>query len=181
MFFGLGVAVYSYAFMGSQSSGRGNVEGQGPNNMMGQKDINGLRDGSGDGIGSPYSNRPFIRGDVTAIDGTKITISVKLFDKDQKTEVKTDTYEVDASEATFYVDGLESTISEIAVSDTIMVEGEMIDKTIKATKIHEGNMAVGNRANFEDRNNFQERERNNRSFWNRMGNFFSGMFGKKNK
>lgn len=159
--------------IGQGMQGQGQGQGQG----MGQSNGNN----NPQGIGNPMANRPFIKGDVVSIDGTSIVISSKLFDKDSGSEAKTVNYTVDASSAKFYTDGVESKISSVVVGDTIMVEGEVSGESIKATIIHEGNMGVGNRANLGDGNNVQERQKNNRSFWGRVGNFFSNMFGKKNQ
>ncbi len=74
-----------------------------------------------------------IRGTVTAVNGTTITVSLT----NPKTKVAT-SYTIDASKATVSKAGIASTVSAIAVGDTIMANGTINGTAITATKIFDG-------------------------------------------
>jgi len=89
---------------------------------------------SGKWRGNQEDRQPGVFGRVTAISGTTITITEGRENK---------TYTIDASGATFTKDGTSSSISNIAVGDTIMVEGTISGTSIAAVKINSGTMGRG--------------------------------------
>ena len=95
--------------------------------------------------------KPAITGTVSAINGSTITISAKNgleFGKEmnrgkaststKKTAPSTVTYTVDASSATIMKNSATSSISNIVVGDTIMVQGTVSGTNIKAAIIRDG-------------------------------------------
>jgi len=82
---------------------------------------------------------PGVRGTVTAISGDTITVSSKGFGQ----SATTTTYTVDATNATVTKSGAASSVSAIAVGDTIMVQGTVSGTSVTATKINDGVMAGG--------------------------------------
>ncbi|MEO5646444.1 MAG: DUF5666 domain-containing protein [Candidatus Paceibacterota bacterium] len=81
-------------------------------------------------------------GTVTAINGSTITISSKSMNKNATTQVST-TYVVNASGAKIDKNTTAGSISNIAVGDSVMVQGTITGTNIVATKIHDGVMAKG--------------------------------------
>lgn len=173
------LGINAYASMG---------DGTGPENRPRNERGMGQNKGERPMPGQGFENRrPAVIGTITKIDGTTITIDSIGFGKNvvnneatDTTEQKTETvtYTVDASKATFYEDGAESKIEELAIGEKIMVEGTVDGTKVTATKVHEGNMGQGNRANFDQNDNANKAKSNN-GFWGRIGNFFGRMFGKK--
>lgn len=86
---------------------------------------------------------PGVFGTVSAINGTTITITSKGFagygHPSSTTAMPTPTtYTVDASNATVVKDGASSTISSVAVGDTIVVRGTVSGTNVTATSIFDG-------------------------------------------
>lgn len=166
--------------MGVASTSLAAVNAPGQERRGGAEDRN--RQAFGQNDERPTTGNPFTRGSVTAINDTTITISSVVRGSDKEgAETETKTYTIDASKAKFYKDGTETTISEITVGDNIVVEGTLDGSTITATKVHEGNLGNGNRANGLDKDDLQNRAKENRSVWSRIGDFFSKIFKGKNK
>ncbi len=87
-------------------------------------------------------------GKITAIDGTTITMTSEKRsepDKNKKTTLVAITYTVDASKAKVTGNGSDKTISDLKVSDNILVQGTVSGKTITAKMINYNAVnAVGN-------------------------------------
>ena len=73
---------------------------------------------------------PHVMGEITAINGSTITITAMGKDSG--------TYTIDASNATVEKDGTSSSLSALAVGDKIMAEGTVNGTTVTATEIHSG-------------------------------------------
>jgi len=84
---------------------------------------------------------PGVRGTVTAISGDTITVSAKTFAQGSTTSTAT-TYTVNASGATVTKANAASSVSAIAVGDTISVQGTVSGTNVTATKIQDGVMAM---------------------------------------
>lgn len=169
------VGTVSYAASNGNSQGIQKRDGTGFESRGGRGAPQGQMMGNG-----PVAGNPFVRGEITNIDGDSITItsSPMPIDKDNDKTKEDAIYTVDISSAKFYSDGETSDSSMLSVGDTIMIEGEVDGTSIKATTVHEGNMGNGNRANIDNQN----QTKNNRSVWSRIGNFFGSIFGRnKNK
>ncbi len=80
-----------------------------------------------------------IFGTVTAINGNTITVTSIGFGKTAPAQ----TFTIDASAATVDKNKAASTVSGIAVGDTIMVQGTVNGTVVTATKIHDGVMMKG--------------------------------------
>ena len=79
-------------------------------------------------------------GTVSAVNGTTLTITSRPWGKpaaDGTTPAPT-TYTVDASSAQVTKDKVASSISAIAIGDTVMVQGTVTGSSVKATKIRDG-------------------------------------------
>ncbi len=77
---------------------------------------------------------PGVFGTVSAISGESITLTSKGFGQNATPT----TYTVDATNATVTKDGASSSVSAIAVGDTLMVQGTVSGTTVTATKIDDG-------------------------------------------
>jgi Domain of unknown function (DUF5666) len=98
--------------------------------------------GSGQGWGSARGGTmqrgSGVFGTVTAISGDTITLSSKGFGQNATAT----TYTVDATNATVMKSGAASSLSAIAVGDTLMVQGTVSGDSVTATKINDG-LAMG--------------------------------------
>jgi hypothetical protein len=82
-------------------------------------------------------------GTVTAINGNVITVTSKTMTKDSTTPTTT-TYTVNTSSSTIVnKNRAASTLSSIAVGDTIMAEGTINGSVVTASSIHDGVLAKG--------------------------------------
>jgi hypothetical protein len=97
-----------------------------------------IHDGVAFGRMMSGSHIPGVVGTVTAISGSTITVSSKGFGPNATAT----TYTVDASNATVQKDGSASSVANIAVGDTIMVQGTISGTTVTATKINDGKMGT---------------------------------------
>ena len=86
------------------------------------------------GRGGMHRRMPGVFGTVSAISGTSITVSSKGWGQ---TAAPT-TYTVDASGATVRKNGASSNVGDIAVGDTIMVQGTVSGTSVSATAIRDG-------------------------------------------
>src|ERR1700734_1869477 len=86
------------------------------------------------GRGGMMHGAPGVFGTVTAISGDSITLSSKGFGQNATAT----TYTVDATNATVTKSGAASSISAIAVGDTVMVQGTVSGDSVTATKISDG-------------------------------------------
>ena len=85
---------------------------------------------------TPPFHRPIIVGTVAGIAGTTLTVDSKAWPRAaQKTET---TYTVQAAQAAVTKEGVNSTLSAIAVGDRVMVEGTLSGTTVTATAIRDG-------------------------------------------
>lgn len=82
---------------------------------------------------------PGVFGTVSAISGNTITLNSKGFGPNAAAT----TYTVDATNATVTKNGASSSVSNIAVGDTIMVVGSVSGTNVTATKINDGLMGRG--------------------------------------
>ena len=111
-----------------------------------------LKGGMGGGMpgGNPI---PGVSGVVTAVSGNTITITAKQHTLNSKTATST-TYTIDATNASVQKAGAVSSVSGIAVGDTINAQGTITGTTVVATKINDGRM-MQNR-NAQDGTNMPE-------------------------
>jgi len=87
--------------------------------------------------------KPGVMGTVSAVNGNSITVTSKKFTKGATGTTPTATtvtYTVDATNATVTKSGAASTVSAIAVGDTIMVQGTVSGTSVTATAIRDGVM-----------------------------------------
>ena len=94
-----------------------------------------------------------VGGTVSAISGNTITLTAKQFQRptaaatSNASSPTTVTYTVDATNATVQKSGATSSVSSIAVGDTLMVQGTVSGTNVTATKINDGvmprNMGTG--------------------------------------
>ena len=85
--------------------------------------------------------KPGVFGTVSAINGNSITITSKQFSKGATAATATTvTYTVDASGATVTKAGATSSVSNIMVGDTLMVQGTVSGTTVTAKTIRDGVM-----------------------------------------
>ena len=90
--------------------------------------------------GGMHARMPGVFGKVTAISGTTITITGKAAPQDAADT----TYTIDASNATVLKDkGTASSVSAIAMGDSLMVQGTVTGTNVVATMIHSGVPAFG--------------------------------------
>jgi hypothetical protein len=82
---------------------------------------------------------PGVFGTVSAISGDTITLSSKGFGKNATAT----TYTIDATNATVTKAGAASSVSAIAVGDTLMVQGTVSGDSVTATKIYDGVPPMG--------------------------------------
>jgi hypothetical protein len=141
----------------TQGASQGNHYGQ----WMGRGNAGGAP-----GMGMAHGTPPAAVGSVTAINGTTLTVSSHAFVRPASTNgtapatppvsTAVTTYTVDASNATVMKNNATSSVSAIAVGDTIVVQGTTSGTTIKATSIRDGAMmrglggANGSKANGND-------------------------------
>jgi len=104
----------------------------------------GMRGGFGGkgGMRGGAMQRPGVFGTVTAVDGTSISINAKAGGP-RSTSTATTAFTVDASNATVYKDNATSSVSNIAVGDTIMAQGTVSGTSVTATVIRDGMMMGG--------------------------------------
>lgn len=94
-----------------------------------------INDGVVPGMGMGQGGRG-VFGTVTAINGDSITVQSKAMGNNAAA-----TYTVDATNATVTKAGSASSVSNIAVGDTIVVQGTVSGTSVTATKINDGVMA----------------------------------------
>lgn len=94
----------------------------------------GGQPGGWGGRGHMMGRGPGVFGTVASISGTSITVTSKGFGQ-SATET---TYTVDASNATVTKDGAASSVSAIAVGDTVGIQGTVSGTSVTATAIHDG-------------------------------------------
>jgi hypothetical protein len=102
----------------------------------------------GDTDASGNTNHPMMMpgvfGTVTAISGNTITVQRKAFEKPgTSTTTAATTYTVDATNATVTKNKAASSVSAIAVGDTIIAQGTLTGTNLVATKIEDGMMFKG--------------------------------------
>lgn len=88
------------------------------------------------GAGSGEQHAPGVFGTVSAVSGTTITVSSKGFGKNATAT----TYTVNAANAAVTKNGASSSVSSIAVGDSVMVQGTVSGNSVTATKIDDGMM-----------------------------------------
>ena len=123
----------------AQVSANVNVSAQIPGQQWGQggQREGGMREGM---QGSAKGMAPGIFGTVSAVSGTSLTVTGK---QGFGPTSATTTYTVDASNSTVRKDNATSTVSSIAVGDTVMVRGTVSGTSITATSIFDGVMMRG--------------------------------------
>jgi len=82
------------------------------------------------------SRIPGIFGTVSAINGTTFTVMSEAFNQNKTAT----TYTVDATHATVMKAGESSSLANIAVGDTVRVQGTVSDTNVTATAIHESTL-----------------------------------------
>jgi hypothetical protein len=91
--------------------------------------------------GSRAGGQPEVFGTVASVNGTTLTVTSKGFGK---TATAT-TYTVDTTNATVTKNNAASTVADIAVGDTIMIQGTVSGTSVTATAIRDGVMTGGGR------------------------------------
>ena len=84
--------------------------------------------------GGRTGGQPGVFGTVTSVNGTTLTVTSKGF---EKTATAT-TYTVDTTNATVTKNNAASTVADIAVGDTIMIQGTVSGTSVTATTIRDG-------------------------------------------
>jgi hypothetical protein len=100
--------------------------------------VPGMAMGTGPRSGKPAMRPGFgngIRGTVSAISGTTLTVTGS---QGFSSSTSSTTYTVDASNATVNKNGQTSTVSAIAVGDTVMVQGTISGSNVTAKTIRDG-------------------------------------------
>jgi hypothetical protein len=90
--------------------------------------------------------KPGVMGTVSAVNGNSITVASKKFTKGAAGTTPTATtvtYTVDATNSTVTKSGAASTVSAIAVGDTVMVQGTVSGTNVAATSIRDGQFGNG--------------------------------------
>ena len=134
------------------------------------------RNGSGGGI----------FGTVASISGTSITVTGRVASSGGTAP----TYTVDASSATVTKNGANSSVSDIAVGDTIMVQGTVNGTSVTATTIRDGQPQAGSGQQKPSSQGSANAQNNNssgnspttssgNSFWDSIVGFFKHLFGFK--
>jgi len=103
---------------------------------------------------SRKTDRPVIIGTVSTISGTTLTVASKMKIKDREetaSTTKITTYTINAANATVTKNNATSTLSAIAVGDTVMIQGVVSGTTVTATTIRDGIAKLGKMS--EDKNN----------------------------
>lgn len=99
---------------------------------------------TGRGWGHGMGTRPAVVGQITAINGSSLSVESKRFGKDEDTGGVTSTiYAVDASGATIYKNGSTVSLSDVVVGDFVAVQGTVSGATVTATEVRGG---IGPRA-----------------------------------
>lgn len=94
--------------------------------------------------GDMMQRAPGVFGTVSAVSGTTLTVTSKMGPRPEQASTNAasagteTTYTVNASNATVVKDGSTSSVSAIAVGDTVMVRGTVSGTTVTATEIHDG-------------------------------------------
>ena len=99
--------------------------------------------GQHDRMGAGMRMQPGVFGTVSAISGTTITINSKgrpMGPNGGTTTATPTTYTVDASSATVTKNGAASSVSGIAIGDTVMIEGTVSGTSVTAKTIRDGVM-----------------------------------------
>lgn len=122
---------------GEGQQGRGQGQGQGGPHMGAWNGPMGGANGTNRGPGMG-AMKPGVFGTVTAVNGNKITINGRTgFGPDA---TATTTYTVDATNATVKKNNATSTVSVIAIGDTIFAQGTITGSNVVATTIRDGIM-----------------------------------------
>lgn len=94
----------------------------------------------GFGHGGAAMSRPAVVGMVTSISGNTLTVNSKNW---QRGSTASTPYTVDATNATVTKNGASSSVSAIAVGDTVMIQGTVSGSSVTATAIRDGSMMMG--------------------------------------
>ena len=105
---------------------------------------------------SANMQRPVVVGAVASISGTTLTVNSKAMERGDWRKNASSTpssnaltsYIVNAANATVTKNGATSTVSAIAVGDTVMVEGTLSGTNVTATEIRDGMMGRGTPGSF---------------------------------
>lgn len=108
-------------------------------NANGNAQSSDIHRGEGFGWGSKNRIQPGVLGTVSAVSGNTITVTSKFRPRGNSSSTSTTatTYTVDASKATVTKNGASSSVSNIAVGDTIMVQGTVSGTNVAATSIRD--------------------------------------------
>ncbi|MEJ0021400.1 MAG: DUF5666 domain-containing protein [Candidatus Doudnabacteria bacterium] len=82
--------------------------------------------------------KPGVFGTVATINGNTLTVTSKVWSKGNTSAATSTTYTVDDTNATVTKNGAASSVSNIAVGDTVMVQGTVNGTSITATAINDG-------------------------------------------
>lgn len=98
------------------------------------------------------TNRPMTMGVVTNIEGDRITIESNIVNPKEKEGNKKLSFLIESASAIFYQSKLEVSISNVKIGDKIMVEGEIEDNKILATRVHIGDFSAWKNPNLGIKN-----------------------------
>lgn len=85
-------------------------------------------------------SRPMVNGTVTTISGNTLTVTMRGWQRENKTTPTSVVYTVDATNAVVTKGGATSTVSAILVGDTVMIKGTVTGTHVVATTIRDGAM-----------------------------------------
>ena len=108
--------------------------------LLGSFLVVGTAFAAGSGFGHGMAGRaPGVFGTVTAISGNSLTISSKGFGA----QATATTYTVDATSATVTKNGTASSLGNVAIGDTVSVQGTVSGSNVTATAIRDGMLGRG--------------------------------------
>lgn len=127
-----GLGVFGVLTVSANAQGMPTSQGMGGGRMMGYGSASSTHH-----FGPGPVQIPGVMGDVTAIQGTTLTIT------GDNRENSSTVYSVDASNATVLKDRATSTVSAIAVGDMVMVQGKVTGDSVAAARIIDGMVMPG--------------------------------------
>ena len=145
-----------------------------------------IRDGMAGGVGN-NRNGGGIFGTVASINGTSLTVMGRTATSGSNAP----TYTVDASNATVTKNGASSSVSDIVVGDTVMIQGTVSGTSVTATAIRDGLPQAGsgqqkppaqNSGNAQNNSNpsgSNPSPKSDNSLWGNIVGFFKNLFGFK--
>ena len=103
----------------------------------------GRMGGPGRGPGMMNGSRPAVFGTVSSVTGSTIVVSARGFGPNTAST----TYSVDASNAVIFKNNATSSISSVAVGDSVFVQGTVSGTAVTATTVRDGMLMMNGQAN----------------------------------